>query len=284
MELIDIKKVIRQKYKGYMPNFVFKWLERLIEQDELNRLHTLTKDMSGVDAADRLIEELDQSVEVIGADRLPPKEERCLFVSNHPLGGADGIIYTSLLGRYYDGNIALLVNDVLLNLEQFSDVFVPVNKYGTQGRDRHKMIEEALQSDKQVFTFPAGLCSRLENGEIRDTEWHVSFVRMAKRSQRTVVPLYFDGVNSDRFYNWANRRKRMGVKFNYELILLPSEFVHSKGKHYRIYVGEPIAPEDLPSGTSIHAFADRVYQEIYNYPERYANEPKELLVSKKEKH
>lgn len=278
MEKIDVRAVIRQKYKGYIPSFVFRWIERLIRQDELNEINATQRYVDGVRAAKEIITYLDQKVEVVGAHRLPPLEERTLFVSNHPLGGADGIIYTALLGMHYQRNIALLVNDVLLNLTQFSDVFVPVNKYGTQGRERTNLIEEALQSDKQVFTFPAGLCSRQgADKAICDLEWKTSFIRMAQRSQRNVVPLYFDGINSRRFYNWARCRERLGIKFNYELILLPDEFIRSRGKTFRIYVGEPIPYEGLPTGKEMRTFANALRDDLYNFPKRYAEEPVEIL-------
>lgn len=59
--------------------------------------------------------------------------------------------------------------------------------------------------------------------------------------------LLFDGINSPRFYKWARRRVQMKVKFNYELILLPDELIRTKGKHFRIFVGEPFQINELPS-------------------------------------
>lgn len=87
---------------------------------KLNQLHASLPEHSGVEAAQQLVERFGQSIELVGRERLPKGDERLLFVSNHPLGGADGIIYTALLGKLYQGNISLLVNDVLLNLKPFT--------------------------------------------------------------------------------------------------------------------------------------------------------------------
>lgn len=270
MRKIDVKAAIRQKYKGFLPWFVVRWLERIIHQDELNEIMALQDHVGGVEMARRVMNEMNITTEVIGAERLPSKGERVLFVCNHPLGGADGIILTGLLGEHYDGKIRVMVNDVLLNVFQFEDVFVPVNKYGSQGRKHLSTMEEALESDNQILTFPAGFCSRSnENGYICDIPWRSSFVKMAHRHDRMVVPLFFDGVNSPKFYKWAKRRKNMGIKFNYELILLPQELLKAKGKHFRIFVGEPIKVSDLPKGKDINAFVESIQKEIYTYPDKY---------------
>lgn len=270
MKRIDIKSAIRQKYKGFLPSFLVKWVERVIRQDELNRMMGLQDHVGGVEMAHRILDDLNITTEVIGEGRLPVPGTRSLFICNHPLGGADGIVLTALLGDYYGGKIRVMVNDLLLNIFQFGDIFVPVNKYGGQGHKHIKTIEEALEGNDQVLTFPAGFCSRTnDQGQIRDVAWRSSFVRMATRHHRVVVPLFFEGVNSPKFYKWANRRKKAGIKFNYELVLLPQELLNASGKHFRIFVGEPIQISALPKGKDINAFVERIQQEIYTYPDKY---------------
>lgn len=172
-----------------------------------------------------------------------------------------------------------MVNDVLLNLKPFTDVFVPVNKYGAQGRQRLQQMEQVLASDRQVFTFPAGLCSRQgADNTVCDLEWRTSFIRMAQKYQRTIVPLYFQGTNSPSFYRWARLRQKLGIAFNYELILLPRELIRSKGQHYRVYVGEPIAPTALPTAPQqMRAYATQLRNALYSYPQHFAQEEPEPI-------
>lgn len=270
MKRIDVKTAIRQKYKGILPGFLVKWVERTIRQDDLNHLMGLQDHVGGVEMAHRILKEMNITTEVIGADRLPKDSSRALFICNHPLGGADGIILTAILGEHYGGKIKVMVNDLLMNIFQFEDVFVPVNKYGSQGRKNINSMEDALEGNNQVLTFPAGFCSRPnEKGLIRDIPWRSSFVRMASRHDRVIVPLFFEGVNSPKFYKWANRRKRLGIKFNYELVLLPQELLKAEGKHFRIFVGEPIDISQIPKGKDISTFVQNIQQQIYTYPEKY---------------
>ncbi len=268
---IDIKKAIQSKYKGYLPGFLYRWIQRLIHEDELNQMMELQHEVGGVAMGQKIIDYLGITCEIIGAERLPKPEERTLFVSNHPLGGADGVIYAALLGAHYEGQLRIMVNDVLMNVYQFQDIFLPINKYGQQARQSIQLINQALESHLQLLTFPAGLCSRMnKEGQVRDTEWLPSFVRMAVQHQRQIVPLYFEGQNSPRFYRWAKLRARSGWKFNAELILLPSELIRAKGKHYRIYVGDPIPYPTLPSPKEAPAFAQHLRDSLYSYPQKYS--------------
>lgn len=271
MKKIDVRASLRSKYKGYIPGFVFRWLEKLIHQDQLNEAMMLQDYVGGVEFAQKVLKHFDITAEIIGKDRLPSPDKRCFFVSNHPLGGADGIVLTSLLGQIYDGNISVMVNDLLMAVYQFGDVFLPVNKYGKQAREAAQLMNDALNSDNQMVSFPAGMCSRKGNdGVICDLTWNPSFIRMAQKSQRDIVPLYFEAENSAHFYKWARRRKRLGIKFNYELILLPDELIRAKGKHFRIFVGESIPVQELPTGKAIRELANSVRDQLYSYPDKYS--------------
>ncbi|MCH5229069.1 MAG: glycerol acyltransferase [Muribaculaceae bacterium] len=165
-----------------------------------------------------------------------------MFASNHPLGGLDGMaLITVLATKYGDGNIRFLVNDMLMNVTPLKDIFLPVNKFGKQGKANTLEINAKMASNCQIFQFPAGLCSRLnDRGEVSDLEWQKSFVVKALEYKRDIVPVFFKGKNSDKFYKIARWRKKLGIKFNLEQILLPSELCKARGKHFEIIFGKPI--------------------------------------------
>ena len=76
---------------------------------------------------------------------------------------------------------------------------IPINKTGSQSRDFPKMVEAGFASDNHIIMFPAGLCSRRQGGEIKDLEWKKTFVTKSIETHRDVVPLHFEGRNSDFF-------------------------------------------------------------------------------------
>lgn len=244
---IDVDKVLRErlpKHYRYIPRFAVRWLERTICQDRLNAILVKMAGKNSVDAATAALNEMDITVESTGLEQLP--EGRFMFVSNHPLGGLDGLALISLLGNRYDKNIKFLVNDLLMAVEPLRGVFLPVNKYGSQSRAAATQIEETLKSDAQFITFPAGLCSRMQpDGTIADLPWQKAAVVHAVNYQRDIVPIHFDAHNSRFFYRFAKWRKKLGIKFNIELIFLPKEMIKQCGATLRVFIGEPIAWDSL---------------------------------------
>lgn len=239
---IDVDNVLRTrlpKHYRYIPRFVVRWLERTICQDRLNTILEKMADKNSVDAATAALDEMGITVTASGLDKLP--DGRYMFVSNHPLGGLDGLALISFLGNRYAHKIKFLVNDLLMAVVPLRGVFLPVNKYGHQSREAAAEIKESLKGDNQMITFPAGLCSRMQpDGTIADLPWQKAAVVHAVNNQRDIVPIYFDARNSRFFYRFANWRKRLGIKFNIELIFLPKEMLKQSGSNLRFVVGQPI--------------------------------------------
>ena len=244
---IDVDKVLRTrlpKHYRYIPRFVVRWLERTICQDRLNTILEKMAGKNSVDAATAALEEMNVTVEASGLDELP--QGRYMFVSNHPLGGLDGLALISLLGNRYERNIKFLVNDLLMAVTPLRGVFLPVNKFGHQSREAAAEISSSLKSDNQFITFPAGLCSRMQpDGAIADLPWQKAAVVHAVNYHRDVVPIYFDARNTRFFYRFAKWRKRLGIKFNIELIFLPKEMLKQSGSTLHFVVGKPIAWSSL---------------------------------------
>ena len=263
---IDVKQVLQQKtpsVAGKIPGFIVNYLIRTIHQDELNDILTRYHDKDGVDFMQELIGYFDLTLELVNEENIPA-EGRYIFASNHPLGGLDGICLSAVIGRHYDGKIRYLVNDLLLYLSNLRSIFVPINKYGAQGKNNARLIDEAYASENQIVTFPAGLCSRKINGQIQDTDWKKSFIQKAVEHQRDVVPVYFEGRNSNFFYRLANLRKRLGIKMNYEMIYLPDEMFRSKHKTFRIHFGKPVPWQTFDSSKKPAEWAEWVKELAYN--------------------
>ena len=263
---IDVAKVLRElipKYYKYIPRFAVRWLEHTICQDRLTVILQKMAGKNSVDAAIAALEEMDIKVEAEGLEKL--SDGRFMFVSNHPLGGLDGLALISLLGNRYNHHIKFMVNDLLMAVEPLRGVFLPVNKYGSQSRVTATQVEEALKGDDQFITFPAGLCSRMmPDGTIADLPWQKAAVAHALNYHRDIVPIYFDACNSLFFYRFAKWRKRLGIKFNIELVFLPKEMIKKCGSTLRVIIGEPIPWSDLNGGRSAKQEAARLRDIVYS--------------------
>ena len=263
---IDIKQVLQQKAPSAarkIPGFVVNYLIRTVHQDELNDILRRYHDKDGVAFMQELIGYFDLNLELVNEENIPT-EGRYIFASNHPLGGLDGICLSAVIGGRFDGKIRYLVNDLLLYLSNLRSIFVPVNKHGAQGKKNAQLIEEAYASDNQIITFPAGLCSRKQHGKIQDTEWKKSFIQKAVECQRDIIPVFFEGRNSNFFYRLANLRKALGIKMNYEMVYLPDEMFRSKHKTFRIYFGKPIPWQTFDNSRKPAEWAEWVKVIVYN--------------------
>lgn len=242
---IDIDEIVRGKAGAkarFVPRFVLSWLKRIIHQDEVNEFILGEGDKQGMPWLDDCMEYLGTKLNVKGLENLPDDSDGRLFtfVSNHPLGGPDGVALGHLLGHRYGGRIKYLVNDLLMNLHGLAPFFVPINKTGKQSRNFPQLVEAVFNSPNHIIMFPAGLCSRRINGQIHDLPWQKTFITKSVETQRDIVPIRFNGRNSDFFYRIANVGKRLGLKFNIAMLYLVDELYKNRGKTFDVTIGKPI--------------------------------------------
>jgi putative hemolysin len=266
IRFIDVRKVLQEKAPSLarkLPRFVINYLTRIVHQDEVNDILNRYKEKDGVDFMTELIRHFDLRLELTGEENIP-REGRYIFASNHPLGGLDGVCLSAVLSRYYNDKIRYLVNDILLFIPNLRSIFIPVNKHGRQDRRTALLTDEAYASDKQILTFPAGLCSRKTNGKIADPAWRKSFIQKAVEYQRDIIPVYFEGRNSAFFYRLANWRKKLGIKANLEMLYLSDELFKSKHAAYHIYFGKPIPWQTFDKSRPVSEWVEWVREQAYN--------------------
>lgn len=269
---VDVDAIVRGKAgkkAKYIPAFVINWLKRILHQDEINAfICGKAAGKYGVDFLDECVDYLQMDLVVKGLDELPTNEGGRYFtiVSNHPLGGEDGVALGKLVCHKYDSRMVYLVNDILMNLQGLAPLCIPINKTGSQSRNFPKMVEAAFQSEKNVVMFPAGLCSRKhDDGSIRDLPWKKTFITKSVQYQRDVIPVHFSGTNSPRFYNIARWCKKLNLKFNFAMIYLVDEMYKNVGKQFTVTFGRPIPWQTFTDKSKSHAewaqwVQDRVYE------------------------
>lgn len=244
--LINLDEIIKKKnpalYKK-LPRFAIRWLEKIIRQDQNNRLLSLYGHHDGVDFIDAVFDDMKIKAQCYGLENVDYQGKK-VFVANHPLGALDGLAVISMVNKHF-GKSKGIVNELLLNLDPLKSVFCGVNVYGHNTQDIVRNIDALYTSDDNICIFPAGLVSRRIDGVIQDLPWKKNFIEKAYASQIPIVPVYVEAQNTNFFYSVANIRKKIGIKFNYELVLLPSEVFKYSGKPIDLYFGKPIMPETL---------------------------------------
>lgn len=261
--LLDIEHILRTKAPGKrIPKFLISYLKKIIHQDEINVFLKESKDEIGVDFLEASMRFLDAEIDVKGKENLP-EGGLYTFVSNHPLGGQDGVALGYLLGRHYQGKVKYLVNDLLMHLRNLAPLFIPVNKTGGQVRNFPATVEAGFASDDQLIMFPAGLCSRKQHGKIIDLEWKKTFIIKSVQMHRDVVPIHFEGQNSNFFYNLANLCKFSGIKFNIAMLYLVDEMFKNRHKTFTVTIGKPIPWQTFDQSKTPSEWAQYVKDIVY---------------------
>ncbi|MEG2613621.1 MAG: acyltransferase [Alistipes sp.] len=264
MPEIDIGAVLATKapkIARFIPRFVINKLRRTIHESEINYILHNYWDLSPQEFIRACFREWRVTYSVEGLEQLD-SAGRYLFVANHPFGGMDGMMLADkLIDRFGDARV--VVNDLLMYLEPLRPLWIPVNKHGLQNIAYARQFDEEFASDVPILTFPAGLCSRRPHGVVEDPEWRLSFLKKAYASQREIVPVFVEGRLSNFFYGLTNWRRRLGVKFNIEMLWLPDEMFSQGGNHFRMVVGDPIPAAELVEQGTLRAQADYIRKKAY---------------------
>jgi len=265
---IDIRQIIRSKMgekARYVPSPLIKWLERIIHQDELNAFLWEHRSQTGTEWLEECVRYLDMDIHLVRQENLPDPADGKLytFVSNHPLGGQDGVALGAIIGRRYNGRFRYLVNDLLMNLPGLAPLCIPINKTGSQSRNFPATVEAGFNSGFHMLMFPAGLCSRKQHGVICDLPWKKTFITKSVETKRYVVPIRFSGHNSERFYRLANICKALRLKVNIAMLFLVDEMYKNRHKSFNITIGKPIPWQTFDKSKTPAQWAQWVQNEVY---------------------
>lgn len=210
------------------------------------------------------MEEFGVNLKVIGEEKIPATG-RYLMASNHSLGGLDGIAFISGISQVRK-DIIFPVNDILMNIDNLKEFFIPVNKHGSNA-DNIRVFNETFASEKMLLYFPAGLVSRKRRGMVRDLEWKKTFVTKARQHKRDIIPVFMDGRNSNFFYNLANLRTRLGIKANLEMLYLVNETYKQYDKTIHLVIGDPIPWQTFDRSRSDREWAAMIRDKVYELKE-----------------
>lgn len=265
---IDIEKVLKDKMGAkakFVPGFLVRWLKRIVHQDEINAFLWESRDKTGVEWLEACVSYLDIKLEIVGKENLPAADDKRLYtlVSNHPLGGQDGVALGAVIGRHFDGRFRYLVNDLLMNLPGLAPLCIPINKTGSQSRNFPAMVKAGFESNNHMLMFPAGLCSRRHNGLIRDIPWSKTFISKSVEYQRDIIPIHFSGQNSNFFYRLANFSDRF-LPFNLAMVFLADEMYKNVHKSFQIKIGKPIPWQTFDKSKSPQEWAQFVREQVYS--------------------
>ncbi len=184
-----------------------------------------------------------------------PAEGPLLIVSNHPLGGLEGVAIASVIAEVRP-DIQVLTNALLRRIPELADIFIGVDVLSSQAASGNvgglKQVHQHLKQGGAVLIFPAGMVSAYEPEfkRIQDRAWSRLVGQLIKRYDCPCVPVYVDGRNSAYFYTAGRIHPRLRT------LLLPRQLANKQGTDLPITVGKYIPAPELRLLQSPKAITD----------------------------
>ena len=279
MGLVNAKEVAKainiDKY-GFLGTLGGWSLMKLLRISTLNKLYNRHKHKQTGDFLNGLLEDLQIEFEIPEEDlRRIPKNNAFITISNHPLGGIDGILLLKLLlERRPDYKI--IANFLLHRIEPLKPFIMPVNPF----EDRKDVKSSTagfmqairhLKNDFPLGVFPAGEVSTYRDGKlVVDKKWEESAMKLIQRAEEPVIPIYFHAKNSRMFYRLAK------INDVFRTAKLPSELLSQKNRVIKVRIGNPISVKAQKEYESLNDFTDFLRKKTYMLSKPYDKEVKKL--------
>lgn len=241
MNEISVEQVLSNKYPDFadkpssIRNSALYLLRRLVREREINSFLTRNQHLQGFEFIDQVLDHFNFSYSLDNRARANiPSTGRVIIVANHPLGALDGLALLKLIGEVRK-DVKIVANDMLMHFDTLQSLFLPVDNMGKNTRKRDiGRIVQSLQNEQAIIIFPAGEVSRAGLTGIKDGKWNSGFLRIARKANAPILPVYIGGKNSSLFYgiSYLNR--------NLSTLLLPREMFNKQSKTLPIKIGEPI--------------------------------------------
>lgn len=245
--------------------FAISWLFKVISGiPRVNRLYDGGYGKNAKDFLAYLLDDLDIKYEIHEEDlKRIPKEGSFIIVANHPLGALDGILMMHIIGQLRP-NFKVMGNFLLRKIEPLEPMVIAVNPFETRKEAFNSAMgmREAIKHIRDGYSlgiFPAGeVSTKNENGETSDREWQEPVMKLIKRLNVPVIPMYFHAKNSPLFYRLAK------LSPNLQTAMLPSEMVRPRLKPIQIRLGKPVMPKQLNEFEDIRLFTDFLRKKTYS--------------------
>ena len=213
---------------GFLGTFGGWTLMKLLRLSKLNDIYNRTKHRQGIDFLNTLLDEFEIKFEIPEEDfRNIPKEGAFITISNHPLGGIDGILLLKLLVEKRP-DFKIIANFLLQRIEPLAPYVLPVNPFEDRKNVKSSVLGfkhaiEHLRQGQPLGLFPAGEVSVTKEGQLMvDKPWEEAAMKLAQKAKVPIIPIYFHAKNSKLFYFLAN------ISDTLRTAKLPSELLTQK--------------------------------------------------------
>lgn len=272
----EVAKAIQLEKYGFLGTFVGWLLMKVLKISTLNKIYNRNKHLSDLEFLNAILDEFQIKFEIPEEDlKRLPKDGAYITVSNHPLGGIDGILLLKLMLEQRQ-DFKIIANFLLHRIAPLKPYIMPVNPFEDR-KDAKSSItgfKNAIQHLKEghpLGIFPAGEVSTYRDGKLMvDRPWEEAAMKLVKKAGVPVVPIYFHAKNSKLFYKLSK------INDTFRTAKLPSELLTQKRRVIKVRIGRPISVADQNEHEQLSDFTDFVRRKTYMLSNSFNDEGRRL--------
>ncbi|MDR2233455.1 MAG: lysophospholipid acyltransferase family protein [Tannerella sp.] len=263
-DLQEISPFFRNKFTAFLGKLLIKWLEF----SKINKIHSDHCHLRGAEFTSAMLSDpiMDVKYNLFNTELLDSLPEGAFItVSNHPIGSLDGIILIDIFASYRK-DFKVMVNEMLDKVGALADNFISV-KPNTDDERKGNIsntggVREALswlKGGHPIGFFPAGAMSfKNSKDEVLDRPWTHSVIRLIRKANVTVYPVYFGCRNSNLFY-WLGK-----ISWKIRTLRVAAETFNKRGQTFAIHLRPPITAKTLKQFTDDTELAEFLYKATYD--------------------
>jgi putative hemolysin len=268
----EVAKAIKADKYGVLGTFSGWLLMKVLRISQLNRIYDRNKHLSNLDFLNAILDEFQIKFEIPEEDlKRLPKDGAYITISNHPLGGIDGILLLKLMVER-EPNFKIIANFLLHRIEPLKPYVMPVNPFEGHKDAKSSVIGikdtlRHLSDGKPLGIFPAGEVSTYQDGQlIVDREWEDGAIKVIRKAQVPVVPVYFHAKNSRLFYFLSK------INDTFRTAKLPSELFSQKDRIIKVRIGKPISVAEQNEHPTLEEYSEFLRKKTYMLSNAFAKE------------
>ena len=259
----EVAKVINVDNYGFIGTFIGWLLMKVLKISTINKFYKRNKHLEGIEFLDKILDEFQIKFEIPEEDlKRLPKDGAYITVSNHPLGGIDGILLLKLMLEQRS-DFKIIANFLLHRIEPMAPYIMPVNPFEDRKDVKSSLVGFKnsilhLREGRPLGIFPAGEVSTYRDGKlVVDKAWEASAMKLVKKAEVPVVPIYFHAKNSRLFYKLSK------ISDTLRTAKLPSEVLTQKRRTIKVRIGKPISVEDQKEYNALEDFSEFLRRKTY---------------------
>ncbi len=271
----EVSKVLNLDKYGFLGTFFGWFLMKILKISKLNKIYNRNKHLKKLEFLNKILDEFQIKFEIPESDlKRLPKTGSFITVSNHPLGGIDGILLLKLVLEQRD-DFKIIANFLLHRIDPLKQFVMPVNPF-----EEHKDAKSSIVGFKQALlhlkngaplgVFPAGEVSTYRDGKLMvDKPWEPAAMKLIQKAKVPVVPIYFHAKNSNLFYQLSK------ISDTFRTAKLPSELLTQKRRVIKVRIGNPITLKQQNELVDLQEFTNFLRRKTYMLSNAY--DPKTTL-------